>query len=232
MKKAMALAVAAGFILAAGAVAAEFSADVITEMAGNQNRGKVYFKNPDVFRNEMMGMVNIIKRPKAYQFIGSTKKYYVTDLNDAANQNPMADARDFKEWIDKNKLEKVGSETIQGYACDIYEGDVVLDEGQPPVRMKTWYSEKLDYPVKTESEMPAPMGRMSTYLENIKPGPQPDGLFDILPGYEKVGSAQEAMGLGGMTMPGAQGDAEMPSAEDMEKMRRQMEEMMKQQQKQ
>jgi hypothetical protein len=93
--------------------------------------------------------------------------------------------------------------------------------------MKLWYSTKLDYPVKTEMQLPAPMsGTSVSILENIKVGKQPASLFEIPAGYTEAASMQEAMGLGGFSMPSGEGAEEMPSQEQMDQMMQMMQEMM------
>ena len=182
------------FTIASTTVAAEFSADEITTMAGNIE-GKIYYKNSDTHRNESMGMIRIIKLPFVYQLFTDTKKYTVSNINDLASKSPMANVS-FEDMIKKNNMQKVGTDTIQSFKCDIYEGDITFTKNQPPMHMKIWYSKKLEYAIKTSMTLPAPMGTVSSHLENIRIGKQPDNLFEIPPGYSKVESIQEAMGIG------------------------------------
>jgi len=212
-----------------GPVAAvEFSADMITSISGREDTGKIYFKNQKLFRNETMGMIIINKHPKVYQLFQDSKKYVVTDVNELKKQNPMAGVENFDELVKKNNMQKQGTETIQGFKCVIYSGKVKFIENQPGMTMKFWYSKKLDYPIKNVSTLPAPMGEVSSYLQNIKTGKQPDSLFKIPAGYQKAASMQEAMGMGNMQMPSMQDAGKPPSKEEMEKMMEQMKKMMKQ----
>lgn len=213
-------------VMLAGSVGAvEFSADMVTQISGRSNTGKIYFRNPSLFRNEVMGMIIINKRPKVYQLFPDSKKYVVSDINELKKQNPMAGVDNYEEWLKKNQMQKQGTETIQGYPCDIYKGKVKLANDQPPMEMQVWYSKKLGYPLKSISKLPAPMGVVSNQLQNIQTGGQPDRLFEIPAGYQKAASVQEAMGMGGLNM---QGDGQPPSEEDMQKMMEQMKKMMKQ----
>ena len=77
--------------------------------------------------------------------------------------------------------------------------------------------------------MPAPMGKMVTYLENIALSDQPDRLFEVPDDYTKVGSLQEAMGMGSISMPTPEGTAggRPPSEEEMNQMMEKMQEMLK-----
>jgi len=212
---------------------AEFSADMVTEITGNKDRGRIYFKNSDTSRTEIMGIINISRRPLVYQLFKDTKKYCVTDISQEDKKNTMADVRTIEEWIKKNELKKIGTEKIAGYNCTIYQGDVKYTEDQPAYPTKIWHSKELEYPVKTESTLPEPMGKVLNYLENIKLGKQPASLFDIPSNYTKADTIQEAMGMMNINAPFLkQGSTEnsqqkMPSMEDTEKVMKQMQEMQK-----
>jgi len=202
-------------------LAVEFSADEITS-TGVESTGKVYFKSQDVHRNDSgMGVISLTKRPMMYLFFTETKRYVVSNVEEA-NDNPMANIQDFDDFAKKNQLKKVGSETIEGFACEIYKGTIQLGDSLVP--SKLWYSRKLNYPVKTEME--TPMGKMGSRLQNIRIGKQPDRLFEILPGYTKAKDTQEAMGI---SIPQVPTSGEM-NPKEMEKMMKQMQEMMKKQQ--
>jgi hypothetical protein len=217
------------FVFAAGA-SAEFSADMNARMAGMTTSSKIYYKNFDTSRTEAMGVIEISRDGKSYQLFEQTKKYVLMHEEELEQQNPLAVADSFDEFVDQNEFKKVGSEKLSGYKCDVYEGSIDI-EGQPPVAMKMWYSSKLEYPVKTETQLPGGMGMAVSTLENIKVGKQPDDLFEIPAGYTQAASMQEAMGMGGFEMPSGGGDVgsgadEMPSEEEMNQMMQMMQQMM------
>lgn len=215
----------ASAILTAPVHAEPFSADTVTEMDSGNVTGKLYFKNSEVIRNDMMGMINIIKYPQVYQLFSSTNKYYVSDVTDLDAENPMAGVSDFDAWATENDLEKTGTESIEGFACDIYEGTIEVDEETGETApVKIWLSRKLQYPLKTETLMPAPVGRAQSHVKNIKTGSQPDHLFDIPAGYTKADTMEQAMGMPAM---GQFSDGQMPSGEQMDEMMKQVQEMMK-----
>lgn len=209
-------------------LAEEFSADMTTAMSGMTTSSKIYYRNFTTTRTETMGMIIITNGDNSYQLFDSTKKYVVMDMEEYKQQNPMADADDFKEFIQKNDMKKVGSETVGGYKCDVYEGNITYDETQSPLAIKFWYSPKLDYTVKTETQMPAPMsGTAVSTLVNINTGKQPDSLFEIPAAYTQAQSVEDAMGMGGFSMPSGGGESDgMPSQEEMEQMMQKMQEMM------
>jgi hypothetical protein len=211
-------------------LAVEFSADIVTQ-GFVESRGKIYFKDIELHRSEGLGMINITKSPVVYQLVTDTKKYTVQNLDDQRKENPMGDFGNIKEMVEKNNLKETGKEKIEGFPCVIYEGKVKIDDEAPPVPMKIWYSEKLEVPVKQEMTLGAPMGKIVSLLNNIKIGKQNSSLFDIPPGYEKVNSMEEAMGMGNFQMPAMGGESgQGPSEEDMKKMMEKMEQMMREQQ--
>lgn len=231
MKKACLTVLALVLTMAATATAAEFSADMITVMAGTKDTGKIYFKPPNISRNEAMGMVIITNPPHVYHLFPQDKKYVMTDMEEAKQQNPMAGAEDFEEWVEINDLSKVGTEKIEGFRCDVYEGEVSFIENQPPVFMKFWYSKKLKYPIKSQTILQAPMGKVTNRLENIVIGSQPDSLFEIPSGFTREENLQKAMMGGGFQPPAGQAQGQAPSQEEMDKMMRDLQEMMKNKQK-
>jgi len=223
-------------LLAAGSFAEEFSADMVSQMTIGKFTGKLYFKNSDNIRTEMKDMISITKRPLVYQIFASTKKYYVSNINELKNKNPMADTGDFKSWIKENNMKKTGKESISGYKCQIYEGEVQTGQSRPPTPMKLWYSKKLNYPIKTEMTLPPPMGKMTSQLENIKSGKLSPSLFTIPSDYSEATSIAQAMGMPEMgallnnssTKGNGSPENTMPSKEDMDKIMKKMQDMMKQ----
>ncbi len=224
----MALVLSIALALPAGA--AEFSADITSSLPGGETTGKLYFKDTDTSRSEMMGMIIITRQPKVYQIFPDTRKYTVTDIDEAKAKNPMLDVDDFEGWIQKNNLKEAGTETVAGYSCTIYTGEVAFSPDEPPVPMTVWYSKKLDYPVKNEATFPSPMGKVTTSLRNIQVGKQPSRLFEIPDGYTEAGSIQEAMGMGGFQMPGGGESGQPPSRDEIERKMKEMREKMKEMQ--
>lgn len=216
------------------AVAAEFSADMITEMSMGRNSGKIFYKDSDTSRTEMMGMINIMKYPDVFQLVEETRKYVVSDFDEMSRENSSISTREFDRFLKENDFKKTGSEILQGYKCEIYEGriDFSPEPGQEPVSVftKLWYSPDLEFALRTESTLPSSMGKVVSFIENINKGRQPASLFEIPPGYTRVDTLQEAMGMEtGSSMPeGFDGmtSEDMPSSEEMQEMIKKMQEMM------
>jgi hypothetical protein len=212
-------------IHATPAAAGEFSADMVTRMDTGSVTGKIYFKTPQVNRAEMMGMINIMKHPEVYQIFPHTKKYHVSDVTDLEAEYPLAGVSDFEAWAKDNDLKKIGTESIEDFVCDIYEGDIIIDETTGEAApVKFWLSRKLQYPLKTEIQMPPPVGRVLSHVKNIKTGSQPAHLFEIPDGYTQAPTMEQAMG---MTDMGQFSEGKMPDAEQMDQMMKQVQDMMK-----
>ncbi|MDZ7666273.1 MAG: hypothetical protein U5K27_13295 [Desulfotignum sp.] len=202
-----------------------FSADTITDMHTGSVNGKIYFKNARTNRNEMMGMINIIKYPEVYQLFTGTKKYHVSNVTELETDDPMAGITDFEAWAKENDLKKTGTESLEGFACDIYEGTIEIDEDTGETApMKIWLSRKLQYPLKTQTEMPPPVGSIVSVVKNIKTGKQPAHLFEIPKGYTQADTMEQAMGMPDMSQ---FSEGQMPSEEQMENMMKQVQDMMK-----
>ncbi|MDT8379325.1 MAG: DUF4412 domain-containing protein [Desulfotignum sp.] len=209
--------------------AEEFSADMVTDMHTGSVKGKMYFKSPQMNRTEMMGMIHIIKYPNVYQLFTGTKKYHVSDVADRGTEDPLAGVSDFSAWAKENDLKKTGSDSIEGFVCDIYEGTIEMDEATGETApMKIWFSRKLQAPLKTETLMPPPVGKVLSLVKNITPGKQPAHLFEIPEGYAEAATMEQAMGMPDMSQ---FSDGQIPSAEKMDEMMKQIQEMMKSMQK-
>jgi len=210
--------------------AEEFSADIVTDMHTGSVNGKIYFKNTQLNRSDMMGMINIVKYPDVYQLFTGTKKYHVSNVTELETDDPMAGITDFKAWATENDLKKTGTESLEGFDCDIYEGTIEVDEETGETApMKIWLSRKLQYPLKTETLMPAPVGSVVSVVKNIKTGKQPAHLFEIPEGYTQADTMEQAMGMPDMSQ---FSEGQMPTGEQMENMMKQVQEMMKNMQQQ
>lgn len=224
------LALVFNLILSSTALAVSFSADSITPMLTGQRPeiGKLYYQNSNLYRSEAMGIISIVKESSVYSLVTDTKKYTVESLDELRKKSPISVWGDAMDMIKKNKMKKVGKEKLQGYKCVIYEGDMMFPGSQTTMRVKIWYSKKLKNILKQEMKLPAPMGVVSSHLENITIGKQSSSLFDVPAGYTQVKDLEEAMGMGNFGMsPGGGKDNQMPSEEDMKKMMEQMQNMMK-----
>ena len=168
-------------LLAASLVqAAEFTATMVTKAGGVEIPGKIYVKENKV-RNEVQagGQTSIhILRPdkKVVWIIMPKQKAYVEmPITHTAQQKMLPLTED-----QKAKMKKVGTETINGYACDKYE--TTMSHQGKPMQVFTWVATDLGVPIKIVSED----GSFSMEYKDIKPGQVADSLFDVPQDYKKM----------------------------------------------
>ena len=193
------LLVMAALLCALPVAAAEFSADVLMNGGGHQMTGKIYVKG-DNQRMEMNipggKVINIVNLTtgKMYTLMPAQKMYVEhQNLDDATIQ----DIRKFKDGAPPN-AKKVGSETVAGYRCDVYQ----LQEDKDG-KGKVWVSPKLKFPLKTMAQTPT--GQNEMRLSNIKEGGVSDSLFKVPAGYRKFQMPKGMGGGMGGGMPGGMG---------------------------
>jgi hypothetical protein len=184
-------------VVAPGALAQEFSADVVNEK-GTQDVKKIYSTRDKVrfevgARNQAMGPSALIvdeaqnkwmvllaerhmymdsvpammKTPLVYQF------WHVEDVDDACPQwkKTAEQAGTYKNW---GSCTKVGSDSVNGRSTVKYEG--VSNQGE---KTHYWVDTKLHCVIKTDG------GSGGVELRNIQEGSQPSSLFEVPAGYTK-----------------------------------------------
>jgi hypothetical protein len=169
------------WLLAAGlAQAAEFSATMVTKAGGMELPGKIYVKDGKM-RNEIQAagqhMIHIMRSDKnvVWVIMPQQKIFMEAPISAEARQKilPFTEAQ-------KAKMKKVGSETINGYACDKYQGSMA-EQGKS-LQVTFWVATDLNMPIKIVSQD----GSFSMEYKDIKPGEVADALFDLPQGYQKV----------------------------------------------
>jgi hypothetical protein len=160
--------------------AAEFSATMITKAGGHEIPGKVYVKG-DKMRNEIQAaghpMVNIMRSDKKVVWlIMPQQKAYMEMPITADTQQKMMSLTEKQ----KAKMQKVGTETIDGYTCDKYE--TTMDHQGKSMKVYTWIATDLGVPIKIVSED----GSFSMEYKDIKTGGVADSLFEAPQGYQKM----------------------------------------------
>jgi len=168
-------------LLAAGfAQGAEFSATMVTKAGGMEIPGKFYVKGEKV-RNEIQvagqTAIHIMRADKKvrWSIMPQQKAYMEMPLTQEALQKMAPPTEE-----QKAKMKKVGSETIDGYACDKYE--TTMSHQYKPMKVFTWIATDLGMPIKMVSED----GSFSMDYKDIKPGEVADSLFEVPDGYQKM----------------------------------------------
>jgi uncharacterized protein DUF4412 len=168
-------------LLAASLVqAAEFTATMVTKAGGVEIPGKIYVKENKV-RNEVQAggqsSIHILRPDKKVVWIimPQQKAYVEMPITHTAQQKMLPLTED-----QKAKMKKVGTETINGYACDKYE--TTMSHQGKPMQVFTWVATDLGVPIKIVSED----GSFSMEYKDIKPGQVADSLFDVPQDYKKM----------------------------------------------
>jgi hypothetical protein len=167
----------------------------------------------------MQGVVTISEAgsPKVIM-MSITNKTYVEQIQQ--DQPPVID--DPGVVMEKTKT---GSETLDGHSCTKY--DVVFYKKEKPeekFKGRIWEATDLGgLVIRHEMEVPAGQhmggGTMVVEMKDVKVGAATADMFTVPADYRKVGSTIELMGGGGT----------YPGAADMDKMKKMMEDMRKQQ---
>lgn len=169
------------FLLAAGLVqAAEFTATMVTSAGGKEIPGKIYVKDTKM-RNELevagMPSVQILRPDKKVMWLimPQQKAYMEMPLSQEAQQKLLPLTED-----QKAKMKKVGTETVNGFACDKYE--TTLSHQGKAMQVFTWVATDLGLPIKIMSAD----GSFSMEYQDIKPGAVADTMFEVPQGYQKM----------------------------------------------
>jgi len=169
----------------------EFSADTISTFKGEQKiQGKMYFK-PDKFRMDMkthgdMTMITRIDKKVVWNVMPAQKMYMEMPFD--LKNKPKVDEK-FEGEIER-KL--VGNETIDGHPTKKYL--ITYKVANKTEQVYQWWATDINFPVKTA----AVDGTWTQEFRNVKMASQPDSLFEVPAGYQKMQMPQMPMMPGGM----------------------------------
>jgi len=174
--------VSLGLVPSFFASAAEFSAEMIQQMAGQTMTGKIYVKGTKM-RMEMntpAGPVVTIALPDVGKslMLQQANKIYMEMPIDAASSIPHMSETDFEKIAHKQPL---GNEKINGYDCDKYE---IIYHDTSMGTLIQWISKRLNYPIKMIYN--GPQGDLVTEYRKIKEGGVKNSLFQVPAGYNKM----------------------------------------------
>ena len=161
----------------------EFSADIIMEVNNSEITGKLFLKNANTFRMEIMEQTFISKDGQVRKILTEEEKYININPADVERYNPLVGLSNFGKWVHLNNAKKVGREKLQGYACDIYEATVASTDTSTSMSTKVWYCRQIKFPLKSENSA-LELGSVSVTLSNIQTEETlPDKLFTISDTY-------------------------------------------------
>lgn len=157
----------------------EFSGEmVLTDAKGKVTEGKIYVKGTDKIRQEFSNgdevSVTILRLDKKVSWtLLPEQQYMEVNLPFDPNQ-PNLDI--------EYKMETLGSETVNGYSCQIIQ--YTYKERKYGILVQ-WFSEELGFAVKTQTKDAKGKVTSTVEYQNIVEGKQPDELFEIPSGYTK-----------------------------------------------
>ncbi len=167
--------------------AGEFTADLVMNMAGNATEGKVWVKDQKMRQDitSPQGSVTIIiDLDQGFQWVlmPDSKSYMKNKVESKGKGFRPDNFNAMQQGQMQAKIEKSGSEKVNGYKCDKYL--INFDNAQMGT-MTTWFSEDLGYPIKSLAEG-SPIGKVTTELQNIKKGGVSDDQFEIPGDYTEM----------------------------------------------
>lgn len=167
-------------------LAAEFSADVIQKMGDEVKKGK-FFVTGNKMRMQFEEGITIMDMVTGKTITLQPEEKMYIEM--PAMGSPATAADSDQELAKIATKKKIGTEKVNGYKCDKH---LITYHDKTMGKMTQWYAKKLNFPIKTVYN--GPQGEMVTEYTNIKEGKVSDSLFEIPPGYQK-------MGIPGMSFP-------------------------------
>ena len=167
------------FLLISGLVNAyEFSADTVLTTEGQKMTGKIFSKG-EKSRMEMgsqgqrMIMISRMDKKVVWNIMPDQKMYMEMPIN----PKKSVPRTEIKGEIDRKQI---GKETIDGHPSIKYL--VTFKDGAETMQVHQWMATDIKFPVKSADIN----NKWIQEFKNIKMGAQPDSLFEIPAGYNKM----------------------------------------------
>jgi outer membrane lipoprotein-sorting protein len=174
-------------VLSGLALASEFSAEIIMKGGPMSGKGRVWVKGHKMrqeFGGQFGKMITIMDLDQGVNWVlmPESKTYLKNKIKTKDKGFRPENFMGMQQGHMKAQIKLVGTETVNGYACDKY---LITFENKKMGTMTQWFSKKLNYPIKMINKS-AQMGEMATELHNIKRGGVKDDLFKIPLGYKEM----------------------------------------------
>ena len=170
-----------------GPMARELSATIVTKSGDQTASMKIYIK-PNKFRtdNEMAGASTIVRKDlnKVWTIMTAQKTYMEIE---GMNDNKQMAEEKVKGEVSRKE---VGSETVNGHPTTKYEVTTKIDD--KVMQVYQWWATDINFPVKSA----ALDGSWNVEYKDIKFGSQPDSLFELPAGYQKMSMPTMPPGVG------------------------------------
>jgi outer membrane lipoprotein-sorting protein len=175
--------------VAALALAAEFSADMVHKMGTMTKEGKVYVKGKKMRTESGMGQgITIVDGDTGTVWVLQPAQKMYMEMKKGATQ-PAQTTQSDEELTKVADKKFLGTETVNGYQCEKY---LYTYRDKTLGTMTMWNATKLGQAIKMVHQ--SPEGESSFEYRNIKEGGVADSLFQVPAGYKKM----EMPGMPGM----------------------------------
>jgi hypothetical protein len=196
-------------LLASAGFGFDLSSDMVMTAKGQVHKSKIYMKEQK-FRIEAEGQAgyNIVRADKDLMWVVMTGQKSYMEMRYDPSKAPKTQEKLRGEV--SRKL--IGYEKVDGRPTEKY--DVTYTESGKTDRMYQWIATDIKFPVK----MASVDGSWTMEYRNINMGSQPDSLFELPAGYQKVGmpGLKDALGERGHEEPDQAADQEPKQAADQE----------------
>jgi len=164
-------------LFAAHALAADLSSDVVTTANGQKHTSRIYMQGAKVRMESAQQPGYSIVRPDrevVWTVMPEQKSYMEMRLD------PSRQPRTSEKVQGEVTRKLLGSETVDGHPAQKYE--VTYKDRETSKTMYQWMATDINFPVK----MASADGSWTVEYRNIKMGAQPDSLFEVPAGFQKV----------------------------------------------
>ena len=182
MTRVVRLMMAGLFFYVSAQAADNFSADVYSKMNQQSIKGKIYVSSQKT-RTELGGVVIIARMDKkvAWTLMPGSSSYMETEVNP---EQMIVGSEKLPGEIERKALAK---ETVDGKMCDKYR--IVSNQNGKQQVIYSWVALDSGIPLKTSADD----GSWEMVFRNVAFGSQPESLFELPAGYQKM-----SMGASGM----------------------------------
>ncbi len=159
----------------------EFSADMtMTDAKGKVASGKIFMKGQKIrqeITDEGQTNVAILRLDKKVSWTLLPENQYMEVAMPFDTSRPEDSGIEYE-------TKELGNETINGYECKVIQ--YTYKEKKYGILVQ-WIANKLNFAIKSQTKNSK--GKVTNTMEysNIKVGNQPDSLFEIPSGYQKMG---------------------------------------------
>jgi len=201
--------ISACLLLAAHALAADLSSDMVTTANGQKHTSRIYVQGAKVRMESGQQPGYHIVRPdrNVVWMVMPEQKSYMEMRLDTSRQ-----PRTGEKVQGEVSRKLLGLETVDGHPAQKYE--VTYKDRETNQKMYQWMATDIKFPVK----MAAIDGSWTVEYRNITMGMQPDSLFEVPAGFQKASMTLPNMGVGTRpkeSLPEAeQGEAAQAPAEE------------------